>query len=239
MRKKITYLIFMMIIFMGLIPKFSFAEELNKLTIQKVSKNLNIPIVKIEKVSRNLSLFNIHIGNITIPIQRSFSGYFRVNSDDRAVFRGLGRENDVMQFFFPTYYSRKKLREIMSVDQKALEYLQKFDQQLGMGQIIQMLSPWVSITGEILMPAGLAMAGVEEYTDTGTALLVGGGLLYLLGELGKIIGPRLEEGAFDYLDEAIAYFNTSRKEAFSTNSSKVLRLKIKNNKAVLTLSYNF
>jgi len=63
-------------------------------------------------------------------VEPGYSYYFRLNENDKTVFREVGRESDFMQWLSPTLQARPKLKQLLSTVDRSRESLEKFDQYI-------------------------------------------------------------------------------------------------------------
>lgn len=151
------------------------------------------------------------------------SPYFRLNGNDRTVFRGLGRESDPVQYIFPTLRSRRKLRDIMSTSEMAYQSLEKFDAQVETGERIHMGSTALEIGGTTGMVAGFTMmflalgqlaetpAGeVPFLAKAGYRTAIIGLYAWAVGKLGQIVSELALHQSFSHLHDAVDHFNAGR-----------------------------
>ncbi len=100
-------------------------------------------------------------GWATAPVEPSLFGavstMFRLNGDNKTIFRGLGRENGFAQRIFPTLHSRPNLQKILSENTEARRSLTTFDAQVATGEKIHMASTAAVVTGKIAIITGLVM----------------------------------------------------------------------------------
>ena len=137
----------------------------------------------------------------------SYTQYFRLNQDNDTVFRGLGKEDNFMQFLFPTARTRKNVRNIMSSNEKALSLLDTFDQQLGEGETIYMAGKASSLVGEVMFYSGLFFGTATGNTKLLKNLALPGLTVFIVGTIVEIIGIIVEQKAFAFLDDAVERFN--------------------------------
>lgn len=165
-----------------------------------------------------------------------FSPYFRLNDDNQTIFRGLGREDTFAQIFFPSWRSRKKLRDILSVDEEARESLKKFDKVLGTGAAVYTGGSILSLGGTIAM-----IFGAPGLFSDDTSLFLAGFIVWIIGESGEIIGRVMQREAFEYLDEAIDHFNATQTK-ISSNPSNLqvsFMVKVEDGKLIPTIGFTF
>jgi len=151
------------------------------------------------------------------------SPYFRLNGNDKTVFRGLGRESNLAQHILPTLHSRSQLREIISADDMASQSLMKFDNQVATGEKINAVSTAGVFTGKTAIVAGVVMmfaslGGETEIGETppmlkaGYAVASAGISLWLVGKIGQLAGNVVTEQSFSHLDDAMRYYNNKSKQ---------------------------
>lgn len=191
-------------------------------------------ITKIERVRwSGLQLFGLKLFGswTTIPegqvkLFGSNSPYFRLNEDDRTVFRGLGRENSFAQRIFPSLHSRHTLREILSGNEMARQSLMKYDTQVATGEKINIASGGLSFGGKVGITAGFIMmflgfgdteaieAGeTPSITKAGYTVEVIGLAMWVIGELGEIAGELVTKQAFSHLYDSMEYYNSAQTKA--------------------------
>lgn len=189
-------------------------------------------------VKRGQRILGIYTGSSATP-------YFRLNENDKTVFRGLGRESAFMQWLFPTHHSREKLRDIIVANDKAYSLLEKFDSQLGKGETLYMIGNFLSHASQPVVAYGTASMLVgalqknEAQFDQGYTLVNVGVVMLFLGATGQMIGTYLEQKSFAYLDDAVEYFNTAQaKESLSLRVSFLIA-KAGDDKIVPAIGFNF
>jgi len=174
----------------------------------------------------------------------STSPYFRLNGDNQTIFRGLGRENDLLQVFLPTFCPRDKLRNILNSVPKARNSLEKFDEQRSTAESFYMIGNFLDYGGQIATIGGIigAYASVftmdPHYNTYLTIAKIGAGA-YILGKMIEFYSETLGEKAFLHLDDAIHYFNEAHSKISSHNSSVSLAIKVENNRVIPGIRYNF
>jgi len=181
-------------------------------------------------VDKGTSFFGLYLGSNT--------PYFRINGKDNTIFRGLGRENNFLQVILPTSHSRKVLRDFIGTNNKALGYLGTFDNQIGTGEKIYMVSKAASIAGEAMFYSGLFLSTVTYNINHLKKLSIPGAYMWLIGILGKFIGSTIEEKAFAFLDRAVEEFNTSQSKgsALPSDTSHV-SVRGENNRSLAANKY--
>ncbi|OGB89720.1 hypothetical protein A2625_06330 [candidate division WOR-1 bacterium RIFCSPHIGHO2_01_FULL_53_15] len=123
---------------------------------------------------------------------------FRLDEDYKTIFRGLGHDNGLIQFFFPSAHSNARLRGIMDTKPEAARYLRAFDDGIFMGNV------WASVTtatgwgGLISLAAGIN-AGNRNQAYFGVGLLAIAAVFNAL--------TALNYSSFDDLDQAIKVYN--------------------------------
>lgn len=136
------------------------------------------------------------------------------------MFRGLGRESNLVQRILPTLHSRKKLRDIMNADERASQSLLKFDSQVATGEKIHMGSTALVAGGKTGIVAGVVMiflglgeasGTVEEETPAmmkaGYNMAILGTSLWFAGRIGQLAGNIVTKQAFSHLNDAMDYYN--------------------------------
>ena len=161
----------------------------------------------------------------TAPIEPSLFGtaspYFRLDGDDKTVFRGLGRESSVVQYILPTLHSRRQLRDIMGINETARQSLDKFDSQVATGEKIQMVSNSLVFGGKIGIVSGTVMMflGLGEASGTvkgetpvimkaGYNIAIVGISSWFAGRIGQLAGEIVAKQSFGHLNDAVTYYNT-------------------------------
>lgn len=187
------------------------------LNLAAVAKEQKLPdtIDKIERVRKTgigclgISLFG---GYATAPAEPSLFGaaspLFRLNSDNKTVFRGLGRESGVAQLFFPTLHSRQNLQNMLSENREARRSLTTFDAQVATGEKIYMISTTSVVTGKIALVAGVLMA--FSGNENATTIWKAGVVLWGAGRLGQLGGTIVTNKAFAHLSDAMDTYNEAR-----------------------------
>lgn len=150
----------------------------------------------------------------------SASPYFRLNENDKTVFRGLGRENILYQSVMPTLKSRENLRDIIASKEKSINSLDKYDLQIKKGESIHSWSSAFSFGGKAAMYIGVplmfigisqSLGEIEEEThplmNIGYNVAIVGVFSWGIGEIGKIISEIIMEKSFSHLNDAVDYFN--------------------------------
>lgn len=154
------------------------------------------------------------------------SSYFRLNGNDRTVFRGLGRENGFVQYVLPTLQSRERLRDIMSANESAKASLAKFDDQVATGEKIRMVSSGLIFTGRICVISGIVIGiiGIGEVSlgedmppmmKTGRDVAKVGIYSWVAGIAGQVIGEIVAKQAFSHLSDSMASYNGAQMKALS------------------------
>jgi len=198
-------------------------------------------ITKIERVRwSGLSLGGWKIfGNwATVPegqvtLFGSNSPYFRLNGNDRTVFRGLGRESNLAQRIFPTLHSHRRLQEIIGSNEMARQSLIKYDVQVATGEKFSVVSGGLSFGGKMGITAGLVMmflgfgdtnaleAGeMPGIARTGYTVGVIGIAMWTIGQVGEIAGEFVSKQAFSHLYDSMEYYN--KEQAKNPSHSQVL-----------------
>jgi len=188
-------------------------------------------IAKIERVRwSGLSLGGWRIfGNwATVPegqvaLFGNNSPYFRLNEDNKTVFRGLGRESSLAQRIFPTLRSQRKLQEIVSGNEMARQSLIKYDTQVATGENINVVSGGLNFGGKVGITAGFVMMflgvgdtnAIEDgempsVTKTGYTVGVIGIAMWTIGELA---GEFVTKQAFSHLYDSMEYYNKAQAKA--------------------------
>lgn len=160
----------------------------------------------------------------TVPAEPSTFGtpapYFRLNGDDETVFRGLGRESGFAQRILPTLHSGKRLRAILSADERAGRSLAQFDSQVAKGEKVHMGGTALVAGGSAGIAAGVIMVflglgeatgAIEEETPAmmkaGYNVAIVGASLWLTGRICQLVGSVVTRQAFSHLSDAIDSFN--------------------------------
>jgi hypothetical protein len=193
-------------------------------------------ITKIERVRwSGLSLGGWRIfGNwATVPegqvtLFGSNSPYFRLNGNDRTVFRGLGRESNFAQRIFPTLHSHRKLQEIIGSNEMARQSLIKYDVQVATGEKLSVVSGGLSFGGKVGITAGLVMmflgfsdtsaleaCEMPGIAKTGYTVGVIGIAMWAIGQIGEIAGEFVSKQAFSHLYDSMEYYNKAQAKASS------------------------
>lgn len=190
-------------------------------------------VTKVERVRwSGITLVGWRIlGNwATAPAEPSLFGsaspYFRLNGNDRTVFRGMGRENGFAQYILPTMQSRKQLRDIMSGNELAIQSLAKFDDQVATGEKIRMVGSGLVFGGRMCVISGMAMAfiglGDASFDDetpsmmkTGRNVAVIGVYSWVAGIVGQVIGEVVAKQAFSHLSDSMEYYNEAQVKILS------------------------
>lgn len=181
----------------------------------------------------------------------SDSPYFRLNRNDKTVFRGLGRESDFIQWLFSTSSSREPLIKLMSSNPEAIDYLNKFDKQIKRGERVHRVSrPLETIgkitltIGAILLPFDLVAKSLAEELggeDTGlksVKIMTIGLIMYVPGVIGDIVAVRLKSEAFGLLDSAVDTYNIGQSKKSHTSRLQ-LSLEATNNELYPSATINF
>lgn len=145
---------------------------------------------------------------------------FRLNNDDKTVFRGLGRESGFAQKIFPTLHSRQNLRDILNSNDLSSRSLAKFDAQVASGEKINMVSTGLTAGGDIAMVAGVVMMfaslGKEtEFGETppmlknGYVIASAGIAMWAIGKIGQLAGAIVTKQSFSHLGDAMRNYNKS------------------------------
>jgi len=164
----------------------------------------------------------------TAPAEPGFfsfaSPYFRLNGNDKTVFRGLGRDNGFAQYVLPTMQSRKQLRDIMSSNESAIQSLAEFDSQVASGEKIRMVGSGLVFGGRACLISGIAMAFIglgqssglgEEtpaITKAGYNVAVIGVYSWLAGIVGQVVGEVVAKQAFSHLSDSMDSYNREKNE---------------------------
>lgn len=172
-------------------------------------------ITKIERVrATGIGCLGIRLfgGWATAPEEPSLFGaastMFRLNSDNKTTFRGLGRENGFAQRIFPTLHSRQNLQKILSENTEARRSLTTFDAQAATGEKIHMASTAAVVTGKIAIITGLVIMFSDS--DKGYAIGTVGIALWGAGKFGQLGGTIITKQAFAHLNDSMRAYNESR-----------------------------
>lgn len=169
-------------------------------------------ITKVERVrATGIKFFGIRLfgGFATAPEEPSLFGaaspMFRLNDDDKTVFRGLGRESGVAQWILPTLHSRQNLRSILYTEELTSRSLVKFDSQIATGEKIHMISTGAVVSGKIALLTGIVMAlsGNENAVNIWKV----GAVLWGAGKFGQLGGTIVTKQAFAHLNDATRAYN--------------------------------
>lgn len=185
-------------------------------------------IAKIERVrwsGLSLSGWRIFGSWAGAPEEPSLFGavspYFRLNDDDKTVFRGLGRESGFTQKIFPTLHSRQGLRDILNSNDLANRSLVKFDAQVVTGEKVNMVSTGIVAGGKIAFVTGIVMmfASLGEETELGETppmlkngyvVASAGVSMWFVGRIGQLAGAIVTRQSFSHLGDAMRNYNKSR-----------------------------
>ena len=148
------------------------------------------------------------------------SPYFRLNDDDKSVFRGLGRESGFAQKIFPTLHSRQNLRDVLNSNDLSSRSLAKFDTQVASGEKINMISTGLTAGGNAAIVAGVVMMfaslGKEsEFGETppmlknGYVVASAGIAMWTIGKVGQLAGAIVTKQSFAHLSDAMRNYNKS------------------------------
>lgn len=189
----------------------------------------NAEVTKIERVRwSGITLLGCRIlGSwATAPAEPSLFGvaspYFRLNGDDKTVFRGLGRDSGFAQYVLPTMQSRKQLRDIVSNNELSRGSLAKFDDQVASGEKIRMVSSGLVFGGRTCVVSGIAMAIIglgqksSAFEDTpaitkaGYSVAVIGVYSWVAGIVGQMVGEVVAKQAFSHLSDSMEYYNKAQ-----------------------------
>ena len=153
----------------------------------------------------------------------SNSPYFRINDNDKTVFRGLGRESSLAQRIFPTLRSQRKLQKIVSGNEMARQSLIKYDTQVAAGEKINMVSGGLNFGGKVGVTAGFVMmflgfgdtnaietGEMPSVTKAGYTVGIIGIAMWTIGKLGEIAGEFVTKQAFSHLYDSMEYYNKSQ-----------------------------
>ena len=149
------------------------------------------------------------------------SPYFRLNDDDKTVFRWLGRESNFGQKIFPALHSRENLRQVISKEDMANRSLIKFDSQVASGEKINMVSTGLSVGGKVAIVTGVIMmfaslGDESEFGETppmlknGYAVAGAGIVVWAVGEIGQLAGAIVTKQSFSHLGDAMRHYNKSQ-----------------------------
>lgn len=152
-----------------------------------------------------------NVGSGLFGLPTSYAKHFRLAGDNQTAFRGLGQENDVADFFFPTYGSRVKLRNTLRPVPKAANYLKQFDQTIG-------IANGMSFAGTGLWWGGLAATGggllLSIANPTGNigmpVALVGLGAMGTGYVVKEVVAPVVTWTSFSYLQQSIDAYNEAK-----------------------------
>lgn len=222
----------------------------------QVLGNEGAEVTNIERVQwSGLKIFGIRILGNWRPVRARYtfwgayytspSPYFRLNEDDQKIFRGLGREDDFLQALFPTLYPRENIENLLNPVDKARESLQKFDEQRSTGETIYMIGNFLDSGGQVMIWSGLIGATITIFSSPSYRsyyylnIARFGLLMYVLGTMGKFYGGQLAQEALGHLDDAVDYFNQAHGKVVSRSSSVFLTIRIKNNKLIPGIGFNF
>lgn len=222
----------------------------------QVLGNEEAEVTNIERVQwSGLKIFGIRILGNWRPVRARYtfwgayytspSPYFRLNEDDQTIFRGLGREDDFLQALFPTLYPRENIENLLNPVDRARESLEKFDEQRSTGETMYMIGSFLDSGGQIAMWGGLIGATLTLFSsrsyrsDYYLNISKLGLLMYVLGSMGKFYGGQLAQEALGHLDDAVDYFNQAHGKMSSRSSSVFLTIKVKNNKLIPGIAFNF
>jgi hypothetical protein len=211
-------------------------------TSMATAKEAKTPeITKIERVrwsGLSLGWWRIFGNWATVPegqvtLFGSNSPYFRLNGNDRTVFRGLGRESNLVQRILPTLHSKSKLQEIIGSNEMARQSLIKYDVQVAAGEKLSVVSGGLSFGGKMGITAGLVMmflgfsdtnaleAGeMPGIAKTGYTVGVIGIAMWAIGQVGEIAGEFVSKQAFSHLYDSMEYYN--KEQAKNPSHSQVL-----------------
>jgi len=223
MRRKICVILvcFLSLVFVMGTTGIVSAEEINKET------------TKIERVRwSGITLLGLRmLGNwATAPAEPSLFGsaspYFRLNGNDKTVFRGMGRENGFAQYVLPTMQSREQLRDIISSNDPARQSLAKFDDQVATGENIRMVGSGLVFGGRMCVISGIAIAFIglgddssigemSSTTKTGYNVAVIGVYSWVAGIVGQVVGEVVAKQAFSHLSDSIEYYNEAQVKVLS------------------------
>jgi len=140
----------------------------------------------------------------------SRSPYFRLNGDNRTIFRALGRENGFMQLLFPSWHPRKISYDLLGGGE-SLQLLNSFDSQLSTGEHVYTAGSAVAFLGEAMFYTGLFLAPATGSVSPLKRLSIPGLVLYAVGSVGRLVGYIVQDKAFGFLDDAVQAFNRSHK----------------------------
>jgi len=152
-------------------------------------------------VDKGTSFLGLYLGSNT--------PHFRLNEENKTIFRGLGRESGFMQLLFPTSHTRRNIRDFIITNDDAFGCLQTFDKQIGTGEKIYMVSKASSLIGEAMFYSGLFFGAVTSNIDLMKKISIPGLSLFIVGTVGRFIGIMVEEKAFVFLDDAVEKYNTT------------------------------
>ena len=190
-------------------------------------------VTKVERVRwSGITLIGWRIlGNwATAPAEPSLFGsaspYFRLNGNDRTVFRGMGRENGFAQYVLPTMQSREQLRDIISSNDPARQSLAKFDDQVATGENIRMVGSGLVFGGRMCVISGIAIAFIglgddssigemSSTTKTGYNVAVIGVYSWVAGIVGQVVGEVVAKQAFSHLSDSMEYYNEAQVKVLS------------------------
>ncbi|MBC7544534.1 MAG: hypothetical protein H7338_17570 [Candidatus Sericytochromatia bacterium] len=88
----------------------------------------------------------------------SESKMFRLNSSDKTIFRGIGQDNDVVEFIWPTYAVKPELRQVLGNSKKVNAHLGAYERMSSIGGTIEAASVAASIAGFGMFAGGLLPA---------------------------------------------------------------------------------
>jgi hypothetical protein len=139
----------------------------------------------------------------------SHTKLFRLSGNNKSVFRGLGQENDVADFFFPTLTVRPVLRRVIDPVPEARRQLTQFEKGVATANALSIGGSALWWGGLLAVPVAVVLAANN---NPGGATIVG------FGALGGLVGgrimtetlaPAVTSRSYFHLNEAVAAYNAA------------------------------
>jgi hypothetical protein len=142
----------------------------------------------------------------------SRSKLFRLQGDDKKVFRGLGQENDVADFFFPTLTVRAPLRRVLYVVPEAKRQLTEFEKSVATANALSLGGSALWWGGALSVPLAILVSVNGGGNNAGPASLLWFGAIGGIAAgsaLADGIAPMAMSRSYFHLNEAVASFNAA------------------------------
>jgi hypothetical protein len=124
-------------------------------------------------------------------------GYdFRLNGDDKTIFRGMGYDNMLVNFFISSWQSNARLRSVMNTNAAAANYLKVYDERIAGPTLLNQGGALICWSGVIYW----LVANTTDQKNAGLVALFSGILITQVSNIWA--GP-----TFDNLNKAIKTYN--------------------------------